>query len=68
MLSDLSFRWTPYVVVADPARLARNQMLSLALELQLARYGTKLITATADDGHPGAQVTRKEDGDVTESN
>jgi DNA invertase Pin-like site-specific DNA recombinase len=49
MLSDLSSRRTPYVIVADPARLARNQTLSLALELQLGRYGTRLILACAAD-------------------
>lgn len=68
MLSDLSSRVTPYVVVADSARLARNQALSLALELQLGRYGTRLITAyTAVDSCMEEQVTRKEDGDVTKS-
>jgi DNA invertase Pin-like site-specific DNA recombinase len=68
MLSDLSSRWTPHVVVADPARLARNQTLSLALELQLGRYGTRLVTAyAADSGCMEEQVTRKEDCDVTKS-
>jgi DNA invertase Pin-like site-specific DNA recombinase len=68
MLSDLSFRWTPYVVVVDPVRLARNQTLSLALELQLGRYGTRLIAAYAADGSSiENQVTRKEDCDVTKS-
>jgi site-specific DNA recombinase len=68
MLSDLSSSWTPYVVVADPARLARNQTLSLALKLQLGRYGTQLITASVADGSSiENQVTRKEDCDVTKS-
>jgi DNA invertase Pin-like site-specific DNA recombinase len=68
MLSNLSSRWTPYVVVADPARLARNQTLSLALELQLGRYGTQLISASAAEaGSIENQVTRKEDSDVTKS-
>lgn len=68
MLSDLSSRWTPYVVVADPARLARNQTLSLALELQLGRYGTQLITACAADGNcTENKITRKGVCDVTKS-
>ncbi len=68
MLSDLSSRWTPFVVVANPARLARSQTLSLALELQLGRYGTQLVMASAADGsHIEEQVTRKEDADVTKS-
>jgi DNA invertase Pin-like site-specific DNA recombinase len=68
MLSDLSSSLTPYVVVADPARLARNQTLSLALELQLGRYGTRLIAAyTADDSSMEGQVTRREDGYGTKS-
>jgi DNA invertase Pin-like site-specific DNA recombinase len=68
MLSDLSSRWTPYVVVADPARLARNQTLSLALELQLGRYGTQLISASATvAGSIENQVARKEGYDVTKS-
>ncbi len=68
MLSDLSSRRTPYVIVADPARLARNQTLSLALELQLGRYGTRLIVACAADSNTiKKQVTRKEDNDVTKS-
>ena len=68
MLSDLSSYWTPYVVVADPARLARNQTLSLALELQLGRYGTQLISASAARGSSVEnQGTRKEDCDVTKS-
>lgn len=68
MLSDLSSRWTPHVVVADPTRLARNQTLSLALELQLGRYGTQLIAASAAEvGSIENEVTRKEDCDVTKS-
>jgi site-specific DNA recombinase len=68
MLGDLSSSWTPHVVVADPARLARNQTLSLALELQLGRYGTQLISASAAEaGSIENQVTRKEDCDVTKS-
>lgn len=68
MMGDLSLCWTPYVITADPARLARNQTLSLALELQLGRFGTQLITAsTADGSYMEKQVTRKEDEDVTKS-
>lgn len=43
MLRELSLGRARYLITADEARLARKPTLRLALELELARYGIKLI-------------------------
>jgi DNA invertase Pin-like site-specific DNA recombinase len=65
-MGSLSVCWAPYVVMADTSRLARSARLLLALELQLARYRTRLVTAL--DGHMVTRLTRKENERATNRN
>ena len=38
-----------YLITADQTRLSRSMTLQLALELQLGRYGVKLVVASQTD-------------------
>jgi DNA invertase Pin-like site-specific DNA recombinase len=48
MLHKLSLGRAHHLVMADDYRLARDMMLQLALQLEIARYGVAIITSASD--------------------
>jgi DNA invertase Pin-like site-specific DNA recombinase len=48
MLRKLSLGWAHDLVMADDYRLARDTMLRLTLQLEVARYGVPIVTKPTD--------------------
>lgn len=49
IMDELPLGRTCYLITADETRLSRSIALQLALELQLGRYGVKLVVASQAD-------------------